>query len=194
MTYPGLCCFVLASVVSQAGDAQEGAPDWQCGPASLCIAAKLCGIALSGDDLVAVFGSRVGADDVSLAEIKAGAERLGLHCRAAKISSAVAIYPRVPAIVSIRGSRADEPNHFVVLYGGDSASVQVLDYPWSPRMMSRAALDTLCEPTGLYVSASEIPEIRGSAMNRTAAIVAIAVVISGGAMLCKRGVRPRPNI
>src|SRR5437879_7208789 len=134
-----ICLFAIAQ---GAGDSEPDA-EVRCGAASLCVAAKLCGMSVSRPQLLALLGKRAGAADVSLAEIKGAAEELGLACEPASFDSSAQVDLRVPLIVSIRQPLATVANHFVVLYGGGRNYVQVLDYPWQPRIYPRAGFDQL---------------------------------------------------
>lgn len=128
-----------------------------CGAASMCVAAKLCGVDVSPSKVEELFGNRLDADDISMAEIKAAAEQLGMMCQPVSLGSTAEVDHRVPLIVAIRLAGAVKENHFVVLYGGAPDYVKVLDYPWQARLVRPEDLERIWNGKGLYIAAGAIP-------------------------------------
>jgi hypothetical protein len=122
-----------------------------------------------------------------MAEIKTAAEKLGLSATPASFNSPAEVDPAVPLIVGIRQPPAAATYHFVALFGGAPSHVQILDYPWQPRVMPREAFGRIWDGKGLYVSRGNAS--RDAAMthfgNRAIGAAAGALAVVGLLFFCR---------
>jgi hypothetical protein len=124
---------------SGAGHGKRPVPVWveqrektDCGVASLAMIARSYGLDVSLEHLRAII--RVEANGTSLAELRRGAERLGLRSRAVRMDLARPGEIEVPAIVHLRAG------HYVVLYEARAEEVVIGDPATGIARRSRAAL------------------------------------------------------
>jgi ABC-type bacteriocin/lantibiotic exporter with double-glycine peptidase domain len=195
LTMVGIHLLLEVCALAIAADAANAGPesDVRCGAASLCVAARLCGVEVTVPRLHELLGDRAGASDVSLAEIKMAAETLGLTCQPVSLNSVAQVDRRAPLIVAVQRAQSSDP-HFVVLYRGASGLVQVLDYPWQPRLMRPEDLERLWTGKGLYVQpagASPIELSQASSTNVVVGVVGWLTAVLAGSFLYMSRTRKR---
>ncbi len=156
MTFRIWCAILvllLASCVSSAVPPAPEEEDIGCAPRALRLSLTILDREASHAEIKQSFDGRVSGVH-SYEEIEKAARHLGLEIRSAKLDPRAPPLTRLPMIAAVkRTSKSTEPDHFVVLYGRTEDSVQVLDFPNSPRLMPCALLAEAWDGSGLYVAA-----------------------------------------
>jgi|GEM_PF-4882200 hypothetical protein len=147
---------VLVSPVVNGGIAATAGPDQRlaCGPRVLSIAAAFQQRTIASADLVRAFGGDV--DEIkTLEEIRQAAHEMGMATYAVELNPKDPTLARMPLIVRLKGQQADDPGHFVVLYGSVEQRLQLVDFPRRARLVAieRVAIDW--DGRGLYVGRTE---------------------------------------
>jgi ABC-type bacteriocin/lantibiotic exporter with double-glycine peptidase domain len=135
--------------LSPIGALRAGEPDLSCGPRAVSIACRLLGVDVSRALPNAFAGELQG--EHSYRDLERALKRLGMHTRRVHVRGQNPQLAPLPLIAAIR--KADDENHFVVLYGDLGDVIQLLDFPHDPVFVSSGELAQRWDGHGIYVAA-----------------------------------------
>jgi ABC-type bacteriocin/lantibiotic exporter with double-glycine peptidase domain len=177
---------VVALSVARCAPAEERRDEkLGCAARACYLAARLLHREIEDAEIRECFGERAGGSS-SYEDIATALRRLGLSTRFARLDPGAPALALLPFIAIVRGSKdSKSPDHFLVLYGRNGNSVQVLDFPFPPRFVPCSVFARAWDGSGLYVARSDdalphssfeypwLPHVLAAA---AAGVVAVSVV------------------
>ncbi len=188
-----LIVLVVIGAYSRADDARLPNHRWACGPRAVGIALELIGKPATDASLASAF-EEITSGTHSFSQLKTALERCGASSTWVNLSDIRWDQPAVPVITCLRRTqRSAEPDHFVVLYGGKGRTIQIIDDPLPPMLVSADVLLARSEPRALLVQdAGSVALIDGLSRRRAAIVCLSAGVALVGLVLLIRNGKPRP--
>ena len=157
---------------------ERKADDIACGPHAVALASQLLGKAIPDSQLLAAFDGRLDGQH-EMTQLTKAVRDLGLASRVVNIKSLGLHVARCPLIVLMRDSpEQHQADHFVVLYGNQSNTVQILDYPYAPRVISLASVGKLSDGKALLVG-NTFADIWGPEDRLSFLLLVVSLVVCG---------------